>query len=190
MHINKLSKIYTTTHKHASHAIIHLYILVWFNIQKMLRQPVSCARQYWTKLNLHHLHNYTQVQFTRHFSLLHTTQNFISLSEFKNRHHQFGSLSRLVESESSQFKRKFQITMSLYTFDVLPFHQRNILFLLLARDIEDNIGKNILWSNIPTLSHNHYTSLHATAWVAYYIFIRSLKLLTNWWRWGSVRVSY
>ena len=68
---------------------------------------------------------------------LYIWQHFCTrLSRFKYIFHQVGSLSPLVQSEIVRFKHKFQFTMATYTLDVLSYHQRNLLFLILSHYLE------------------------------------------------------
>ena len=73
--------------------------------------------------------------------------------------------------------------------DMISHQQRNIIFLNFAWDIEDSIEYFPLQSNILTLIHNCYKSLHVTARVAYHKFLRYFQLSPNLKRGGSVSVS-
>ena len=74
--------------------------------------------------------------------------------------------------------------------EVLSYHQGNLLFLLIARDIENHIEYFLLKSNILRLIRNRYTLRQTTAQVTYVIFLISSKVLTNWQIQGSFMLSY
>ena len=74
--------------------------------------------------------------------------------------------------------------------EVLSYHQGNLLFLLIARDIENHIEYFLLKSNILRLIRNRYTLRQTTAQVTYVIFLISLKVLTNCQIQGSFMFFY
>ena len=123
---------------------------------------------------------------TTHTHTSHVTVNFYigkkictSLSRLRDRFHQSGSLPPWVKMETSRFKNKFQFYLAVHTLGVLSCHQRNLLFILFYRYLENYIEYFLLQSNIPTLTHNHYILFHATAHIAYYLFIHYLQVLPN-----------
>ena len=90
-----------------------------------------------------------------------------SLGLFKNRFHEFAFFPFFVRSESIQSKHKYQIHVAAYTYKMLSFQQKNRMFLLFARYLKIFIEPLLHQSNIPTISHNHYISLHKNDLVAY-----------------------
>ena len=59
------------------------------------------------------------------------------MSRFEDIFDHVGSHLPLAESETSQSRHKLQVTIDAYTLDAISHHQRNILFILFTRDIEE-----------------------------------------------------
>ena len=129
--------------------IHHIKIFLW--------QPVICAGKYCTKQNFRHIHNFRHTRFTHHHTLIHTTTFLYQYGSIKKQIPSSQIICTLVGSKSSWFKHKFPIHMAAYIVDILPYHQRNLLFLLFSCDIEGCIEYFLLWSNILTLTCNFYT---------------------------------
>ena len=139
-------------HHHTQHSIINTIMVHHKNI---FASAFPLCQKILSK-NCHNLHNYTQVRFMRHHKLLHMTTFPHQSESIKNRLHQVISLSTFVESESNWFKHEFQITMDVCTLDVISCHQKNVLFIIFACDVEDFIESFLLLSNIPALVCNRY----------------------------------
>ena len=76
-----------------------------------------------------------------------------------------------------------------YTLDMIYFHQRNILHLLLSCDLKDIIEYFSLQSKFLMLACNHCKFFNKTSRVASYLFPYYSQVLPNQKIWGSVRVS-
>ena len=156
---------YTTTYQHAPHTIIYFYILIKFNIQQhFLCEPVTCVRKsvrdkrvkIYTTTSPHTSPIIVHFYIWQH---IHTILVLFEIYYIKLDHLSLGK-------KQNRFKPKLQVPMEAYTFDVISFQQRNILFPLFSRDLETSIGNLFLRSHIPPLSHISYILFHATARVA------------------------
>ena len=105
-----------------------------------------------------------------HFNLQQDLRTRFSWSQ--NRLYQVVSFF-LVESETCQFKPKFQVHLVVYTLYMLYHHKRNPIFLLFASDLENSIKYFLLRSHIPALARKYFKLLHAPAQVASYLFPHS-----------------
>ena len=142
-------------------------------------QPFICARKYCTKRNCHNLHNHTYARFTRQNNIyelvwVNSEIYFIKLYLPWSNHNQ-------VESNINS---KFLWLHTCWTF--YPFTKRMNYFQSLLVILK--VLLNIFQWNVPTLACNRYISIHVNSLVSYHLFPRSLKVLINWRRWGSVRV--